>query len=156
VAEPQWLDAREERAWRQYRRMNRLLYSRLAQDMLRDSGLSDADYEVLSNLTESEGHALRASDLATRLQWSSSRLAHHVGRMERRGLVRRDSCDTDARGAVVRLTRAGLRAIQRAAPDHVASVRRHFVDRLTPAQLDVLDEIATTVVAHLVRGASEE
>ena len=33
---------------------------------------------------------------------------------------------------------AGRRAIQDAAPDHVRNVRRHFIDLLTPAELDTL------------------
>ena len=149
MATPRWLDDDEQAAWRAYRRMNRLLYARLARDLTRDTGLSDPDYEVLSTLTEVADHRWRASELATHLQWSSSRLAHHVGRMERRGLVRRDVAEDDGRGAVIRLTKVGLRAIERAAPHHVAAVRRHFIDQLTADQLVALRTIGEAIATNL-------
>lgn len=144
-----WLTDDEQRAWRGYRRMRALLDAQLARDLAADSGLSESDYDVLSTLTEVEGHSWRASDLADRLLWSSSRLAHHIGRMERRGLVRREECNADRRGAIIVLTQDGWRRIQSAAPDHVASVRRHFIDVLSPDQLRALDEIAAAVLHHL-------
>jgi DNA-binding MarR family transcriptional regulator len=69
--------------------------------------------------------------------------------MERRGLVRREECSDDARGAIVALTDAGLASIERAAPAHVASVRRHFIDLLTDDQLAALRSITATVLEHM-------
>lgn len=147
--DPRWLDAREERAWRGYRRMRALLDLRLARDLAQDSGLSDADYDVLSNLSEVEGHRWRLQELASRLLWSKSRLSHQVTRMEQRGLVRREAHPADARGSVVVLTPAGWQMIRSAAPLHVTSVRRHFIDQLSPDQLDALGALTDTVIAHL-------
>jgi DNA-binding MarR family transcriptional regulator len=144
-----WLDADEDRAWRAYRRMRLLLDAQITRDLAHDSGLSGPDYDVLSNLSEAADHRWRLNELAARMLWSRSRLSHHIARMEQRGLVRREECASDARGAFVVLTEGGLRAIQEAAPGHVASVRRHLVDVLTREQLRTLDEIATTVVARL-------
>jgi DNA-binding MarR family transcriptional regulator len=129
--------------------MNRLLYARVAADLADESGLSDADYDVLSNLTESDDHAWRFKELANRLQWSTSRLSHQLSRMEQRHLVRREELDGDGRGAMVRLTSNGWRAIERAAPNHVESVRRHFVDALSKRQLAALADIAQTVIRKL-------
>ncbi|PSL02410.1 MarR family transcriptional regulator [Haloactinopolyspora alba] len=144
-----WLSPDEQRAWQDYRQLKRLLDAQLARDLVRDTGLSEADYDALSTLTEVDGQRWRASELAARLEWSTSRLAHHIGRMERRGLVARENCDTDGRGAMITLTEEGLQTIRRAAPAHVASVRHHFVDRLTPEQLEQLSDIARSVVDHL-------
>jgi len=69
--------------------------------------------------------------------------------MEQRGLVTREDCTADGRGAFVVLTDAGFRAIEAAAPGHVASVRRHFIDLLSREQLDALAEIAQTVVDRM-------
>lgn len=149
VTASRWLDDDEQRAWRAYRRMRLLLDAQIARDLHADSGLSAPDYDVLSDLSESEGHQLRVTDLAARLQWSKSRLSHHLSRMEQRRLVRREDCSSDARGAVIVLTDEGLRTIEAAAPDHVRSVRRHFIDVLTPKQLNALTKISDTVVAHL-------
>jgi DNA-binding MarR family transcriptional regulator len=155
MGEVRWLSAAEERAWRGYRRMRTLLDLQISRDLATDSGLSDSDYDVLSTLTEAPEPVWRASDLAARLLWSSSRLAHHVGRMERRGLVVRGGCSDDGRGATVALTEEGWRQLREAAPKHVASVRLHFIDVLTPVEIEALATISAKVVAHLERpGAS--
>jgi DNA-binding MarR family transcriptional regulator len=144
-----WLDDAQMRAWLGYRRMRLLLDLQVSRDLADGSGLSDADYDVLSNLSETEGHQLRLSELSAHMRWSKSRLSHHLTRMQQRGLVTREECPSDGRGAVILLTDDGWRAIRAAAPAHVESVRRHFIDRLTDEQIRVLGDIAEAVVGHL-------
>ena len=151
MADVEGLNESEARAWRGYQRMRTLLTAQLARDLSHDSDLSEPDYTVLSNLSEAEGHRWRLNELSARMLWSKSRLSHHIARMEERGLVTREECATDGRGAFVVLTRQGMRAIERAAPSHVASVRRNLVDLLTPAEIDALAAISQKVVAHLSR-----
>jgi len=145
----EWLDTTEERAWRAYRRMFTLLESRLGSELTEASGLSWADYTVLSNLVEVENRRWRLTALAEYMGWSQSRLSHQIKRMEERGLVRREQVLGDARGAYVVLSRVGLRAIAAATPTHLSGVRRHFVDLLTRDQLETLAEIGETVAGHL-------
>ena len=149
MTEPRWLDESEARTWRAYRRMRALLDLQLGRDLAHDSGFSEADYDVLSNLSEAEGRGMRLSELAALMLWSKSRLSHHVTRMEQRGLVTRRDCESDARGADVVLTDAGWAAIVSAAPGHVESVREHFIDLLSDEQIKVLGDISETVVEHL-------
>ncbi|WP_433266721.1 MarR family winged helix-turn-helix transcriptional regulator [Micromonospora vinacea] len=144
-----WLDEREDRAWRGYRRMRRLLDLELARELTQDAGLSEADYDVLSDLSETPQGRLRLRELADRMLWSRSRLSHHLTRMQQRGLVTREECADDARGSVVVLTPAGRQAIESAAPGHVAAVRRHLIDLLTPAEIDALGTLTHRVVDHL-------
>jgi DNA-binding MarR family transcriptional regulator len=144
-----WLDEAEAEAWIGYRRMRVLLDLQISRDLAADSGLSDADYDVLSTLSDDTEHEWRATELATRLRWSTSRLAHHVGRMERRGLVSRAEVGDDGRGALVRLTDDGWAAIRAAAPHHVASVRRHFIDLLSAAELQMLSAVSARVIDQL-------
>ena len=149
MAPVRWLTDSEDHAWRGYRRMRTLLDLQITRDLDRDSGLSGPDYDVLSTLTEDPTSRWRASALADRRMWSTSRLAHHVGRMERRGLVARDTCSDDGRGATVALTDAGRSALEQAAPRHLESVRRHLIDLLTPAEIDTLAAITGKVIDHL-------
>lgn len=146
VSGPRWLDEEEARAWRGFLRMHQVLRAELERELTRDSGLSLADYEVLVRLSEADGRRLRMSGLADILQWSRSRLSHQVARMEERGLLRREECPTDARGAFAALTPTGLAAIEGAAPGHLAGVRRHLLDRLTAEQVRVLAEISEAVL----------
>jgi DNA-binding MarR family transcriptional regulator len=145
-----WLSPTEDRAWRGYRRMFTLLEGRLTEELNEESGLSMADYTVLSNLVEAEDRRWRVTELADHMQWSQSRLSHQLARMARRRLVQRENVATDGRGTSVVLTRDGLRAIAAAAPGHFRGVRRHMIDLLTEEQLRVLGEISETVVAHLM------
>jgi DNA-binding MarR family transcriptional regulator len=129
--------------------MRTLLDLQIARDLHRDSGLSEADYDVLSTLSEKPEGRWRARDLAAQLLWSTSRLAHHVGRMEQRGPVARQPCPGDARGALISLTEHGRATLRQAAPPHVASVRRHMIDLLTAEEVAALDTIAGKVITHL-------
>lgn len=144
-----WLDDTEDRAWRGYRRMFTLLEARLARDLADDSGLSVADYTVLSNLVDVEERRWRLTALAQHMQWSQSRLSHQINRMEGRGLVRRDLVAADGRGACVVLTRLGLKTIAAATPGHMEAVRRHMINLLTEEQLRDLGDITEIVTAHL-------
>jgi DNA-binding MarR family transcriptional regulator len=150
VAETEWLNKQEAHAWRGYRRMRALLDLELTRDLMRDSGLSDADYDVLSNVSETQGQRLRLSELASGMLWSKSRLSHHITRMQQRGLVDREECADDGRGSVITLTPAGLRAIEQAAPRHVASVRRNMIDLLTAQEIATLAKLSHRVVEHLI------
>jgi DNA-binding MarR family transcriptional regulator len=147
--EPRWLDEREQRAWRSYTHLRSQLDARLSRRLQQDAGLSDADYSVLVNLSEAPERRLRLFELGRALQWEKSRLSHHLTRMERRGLVARSECPSDARGTYVALTDDGLIAIEAAAPDHVATVRRHFIDVLSPAQLEALTAITEQLLEAL-------
>jgi DNA-binding MarR family transcriptional regulator len=129
--------------------MRTLLDLQIARDLNRDSGLSEADYDVLSTLSEKPEGRWRARDLAAQMLWSTSRLAHHVGRMESRGLVTRQPCPGDARGALIGLTEPGHATLRDAAPPHAASVRRHMIGLLTAEEVATLDTIAGKVITHL-------
>jgi DNA-binding MarR family transcriptional regulator len=155
VGEPRWLSDREQRAWRGYRRMRTLLDLQLGRDLMRESGLSEADYDVLSGLSETEAHRLRLSELAAQMLWSKSRLSHHITRMQQRGLVRREECSDDGRGSMIVLTEAGWRAIVEAAPEHVESVRRHMIDLLTDDEIEALAALSRRVVERLAAVRAE-
>jgi DNA-binding MarR family transcriptional regulator len=155
VGEPRWLSDREQRAWRGYRRMRTLLDLQLGRDLMRESRLSEADYDVLSGLSETEGHRLRLSELAAQMLWSKSRLSHHITRMRQRGLVRREECSDDGRGSMIVLTEAGWRAIVEAAPGHVESVRRHMIDVLTDDEIEALAALSRRVVERLAAVRAE-
>ena len=149
VDDVRWLTEREERAWRSLQFMQMRLDGELARQLAAESGLSYPDYVVLVALTDRPDGRMRLFELASVLGWEKSRLSHHVGRMADRGLVTKERCDSDRRGAFVVVTRRGRREIEAAAPGHVAAVRRLFVDRLTPSQLDAVGEAADIVLAAL-------
>ena len=142
-----WLDESEARAWRSFQRMQMRLLARLARDLGAHSGLSYQDYAVLVALTDQPGGGVRLFQLGHELGWEKSRISHQVTRMAQRGLVEKQTCRSDRRGAVVVVTQAGRDEITAAAPSHLRAVRRLVIDRLTPAQLDSLADLSETVLA---------
>ncbi|MEI5011761.1 MarR family transcriptional regulator [Streptomyces sp. PmtA] len=134
--------------------MRRELHRAQERQLLRDSGLSSADYALLAPLSEAPEGLLRAKELGAEVDWERSRLSHQISRMEKRGLVARESCAEDARGSMVRLTQTGRRAIEEAAPRHTATVRRLFFDPFTDQEVrqfgEFLDRVLTQVDAETV------
>ncbi|MFD1147595.1 MarR family winged helix-turn-helix transcriptional regulator [Saccharothrix hoggarensis] len=146
---PRWLDEREARVWQAYLAVNRELHNALERQLVRDSGLSNADYALLAPLSEAPDGLVRSRDLGALVGWERSRLSHQIGRMEKRGLVTREECPEDARGSMVRLTAAGRAAIESAAPAHVDTVRRYVFDALTDDEVDVLDHVFHRILARV-------
>lgn len=143
-----WLTADEQDAWRAFIRLAKMIMRQLDRD-LHPYGLSTNDYEILAELSEAPGRQLRMTDLADRTAQSRSRLSHQVSRMEDKGLVRREECAGDKRGTFAVVTARGMTVIERVAPSHVASVRRHFIDHLSPDQLETLSASLTPLLTRL-------
>ncbi|HUR24079.1 MAG TPA: MarR family transcriptional regulator [Acidimicrobiales bacterium] len=141
-----WLDEKEERAWRALQFMQMRLNARLASDLTKVSDLTYPEYTVLVALTDRPDDRMRLFELAATLGWEKSRVSHQIARMAERGLVAKDKCSDDRRGSFVVATGQGRAAIEAAAPHHVETVRRLFVDRLTPAELDALGRVAQKVL----------
>ncbi|MCP3802380.1 MarR family winged helix-turn-helix transcriptional regulator [Allokutzneria sp. A3M-2-11 16] len=140
-----WLSEDEELAWRAFRRLLTALPARIGRDLAGDSGLSPADYEVLSTLSEKPNRRWALKDLAAKMEWSRSRLSHHATRMQGRGLIEKDPDPEDARGCILCLTDGGSLVLEEAARHHVASVRARFLDHLSPDELAMLRALSTRI-----------
>lgn len=141
-----WLDAEQQRVWRSYLLGSARLTEVLDAD-LREFGLDLGEYEILVTLSEAPGRRVRMSELADAVHQSRSRLTHTVARMEKANLIQRQSCPTDRRGVWAELTDAGLDLIRSAAPAHVETVRRHFVEVMSEAEYTALGRVFAAVVA---------
>ena len=139
----------ELRTWREFIETVEALSWRLASRLQSESSLSQGDYQVLLALSEADGHRMRSSELAAVIGWERSRLSHHLGRMEKRGLVGHDPCAADGRGAEVVLAAHGSDCFRRATIPHLRAVRELFIDALTSEQLAAADDIAGTLRRHL-------
>lgn len=145
----QWLSEKEQESWRAWLDMTRLLPDQLSRELGAEHCLSIADYEILVQLSENPDRRIRMSDLAERTLSSRSRLTHQCDRLAKRGLITREPCTDDGRGSWAVLTQEGWDTIEGAAPDHVASVRKNFVDVLTPSEFEELGRISRKITEHL-------
>ena len=144
-----WLTEDEQRAWRGLLQMTSQLNARMNRQLQDDYGVSLADYDVLVALSEAPEGRLRVFEIADALAWEQSRVSHQLARMQRRGLVARQECQADARGAFAVLTDVGRAAIERAAPAHVETVRELVFDGLSRDQLAALTAITSRVLDRL-------
>ncbi|MFS0794139.1 MarR family winged helix-turn-helix transcriptional regulator [Microbacterium sp. 1P10AE] len=144
------LPTKEElRIWRDYVETADALRSLLGGRMQSESGLSSGDYSVMLALSEARGRHLRSSELAEHMGWERSRLSHHLGRMEKRGLIRRDAFADDSRGAVVSLTDAGASAFRAGSVPHLRAVREVFIDAFDTDDLARIDVLTARLREHL-------
>lgn len=147
MSEIRWLNEREARAWRALQVMQMRIEGELARRLASDSSLSYTDYVVLVALTARDDGRMRQFELSSELGWEKSRLSHHISRMTKRGLVDKQACPTDRRGAFIAITDQGRSEIETAAPGHVAAVRELFIDHLDNNQLDVIAQAAEAILA---------
>jgi DNA-binding MarR family transcriptional regulator len=143
----EWLTATEDAAWRGWLEATQRIAAAIEHDLRQVSGLTFDDYEVLVNLSEADGRAMRMSELAARTVQSASRLSQRVDRLTDKGFVERRRCDEDKRGFFAVLTGKGLACLADAAPGHVESVRRHLFDLLSPTDVTALAELMPRVAA---------
>jgi DNA-binding MarR family transcriptional regulator len=140
------LSARELRAWRGMLRTHAVLTKALDAELEAAHGLPLSSYEVLMHLNDAEDQRMRMSDLAALAILSRSGLTRLVDRLEREGLLERQSCASDARGSFASLTAAGRRKLAAARATHLAGVRALFLDHLTEEELDVLGAVWARVL----------
>ena len=135
--------------WRAYVETSEYVRQAMAAGLHATSGISPGDYGILLALSEAEEGRLRSSVLAEGIGWERSRLSHHLGRMESRGLICRKKSDNDSRGAVVELTDEGARMFRASSAPHLRLIRQLFIEALTPEDLEDLGRIVGKLRQHL-------
>lgn len=136
-------------AWREYIEAADEMKRAVSSAMQDQSGISSGDYSVLLALSEAEGHRLRSSALADDIGWERSRLSHHLGRMEKRGLVGRDRCGDDNRGAWIAITPEGSRVFRTASAAHFRVIRSVFVEALDDGELEAIRTASAALRRHV-------
>ncbi|MGW4872865.1 MarR family winged helix-turn-helix transcriptional regulator [Streptomyces chartreusis] len=152
MAEPQWLNEEEMCAWQAFVAAGALVNRLLDQQLKDDVGITHLQYEILVRLAAAENREMRMSGLADALLNSKSGLTYQITQLEKAGLVTRRSCPSDVRAVYAVLTDAGRRMLERAAPGHVALVRKLLIDVLTPRQLATVADGLGEVVQRIQDG----
>ncbi|MCG5431939.1 MarR family winged helix-turn-helix transcriptional regulator [Mycobacterium sp. MYCO198283] len=145
------LEPAQHRAWLRYMRVYHRLEYEMNRQLQTDCGMSLGDYTVMNALMNAPQHRARLNVLATTIGWERSRLSHHLERMNRRGLVRRQPSETDGRATDAVLTGDGETAFASAAPLHAAWVKQLFFTDLTDTQLAELADILEVAYESILR-----
>jgi DNA-binding MarR family transcriptional regulator len=149
VSETRWLTPPQQRDWRAFVDGSVRLLDVLDQSLKSGHGLSMAEYEILVRLSEAPDRKLRMAQLAAEASQSRSRLSHTCTRLEQKGLVRRETCPSDKRGVLAHLTDEGFRALERAAHDHVNTVRDFFIEVVEPADLEAIGRAFSAIIVRV-------
>lgn len=122
-------------AWRGMLRAHAALVKALDVELEAAHDLSLSSYDVLVQLREAPGGRLRMAELADAVLLSRSGMTRLVDRLAREGLLRRDTCSSDARGCYAVLTDAGEALLREARPTHLAGVRARFLAHFDETEL---------------------
>lgn len=139
------LSSRQMAAWRAFLEAHAHTVELLSRELREDHDLPVTWYDVLAQLHESEGNRLRMQELAERVLLSKSGLTRLVDRMERAGLVHRETCPFDRRGTFAELTPEGAARLSEAAPTHLRGVLQHFSSLFNEQEADQLAELLSRV-----------
>ncbi len=134
------LNGAERDAWRGFVRAHALLWKELDAQLERAHGLQLSSFEVLAQLSESDGRRMRMSELADAVSLSRSGLSRLIDRLVKEGLIERTPCQDDARGSFAVLTKQGLGRLQQVSPAYVEAVREDFLTHFSQADLMRLAE----------------
>lgn len=136
----------EMQIWHMWKSSYTNIFGRVVKDMFEQTGLSEGDFGILDRLDLYGKGKLRQQELADSMDWSKSRLSHHLTRMEKRGLVLREPLETE-RGVQIITTSAGKSALNKARPVVSAAIREHFLKLLTEHDIDSITNLAERVKA---------
>ena len=127
--------------WRSFLRAHAGIVRELEHELVAETGLPLAWYDVLLQLAEAPKRRLRMAELADRVLLSRSGLTRLVDRLQAEGLVRRERSLDDARGTFTVLTLAGLDRLRAAAPTHLAGIQQHWLAHFDDLELRQLGEL---------------
>lgn len=122
-------------AWRGMLVAHAAMTRRLDAELRARHGISLSSYEALMLLGTSETGRMRVSELSRGALLSISGMSRMIDRLTREGLVRREACEDDGRGAEVALTPTGRGVLRAARASHLAGVRAEFLDRFDDDEL---------------------
>jgi DNA-binding MarR family transcriptional regulator len=149
VTGTRWLDEHEMVAWTAYLTASHLLERRVEEQLKAEAGLTHAQYEILARLSAAPDRRLRMTELAHGVVASKSGLTYQISRLEKMGLVARETCPSDERGVLAVLTGEGMACLERTAPGHVAVVRALLIDLLEPGELETMTRVMRKMEAAM-------
>jgi DNA-binding MarR family transcriptional regulator len=131
--------------WRAFLMAHARVTRRLDDELRAEHDLSLAEYDTLLAIAWSPGRRIRMRALADSILLSKSGVTRLIDRLVADGLVERDACLSDARGAEAVLTAAGLDRLRAASKTHLRGIDQHFLSALDAADLAAIERSMRTV-----------
>ena len=144
-----WLSQEQQRNWRSFIGGITVLMDHLDRDLRTQHDLSLGEYEILVRLSEAPNRSIRMAELAAAVAHSRSRVTHTISRLERDGIVRRDTCSDDGRGVSAVLTDHGFSVLKKAAHTHVRGVHDYLIVNAPDEEFEVVGRVMERVLETL-------
>lgn len=138
------LTEEEMKIWHMWKKTFKSIFSRIEKDSIENSGVSEGDFIILDSLVRLGNGILRQHELATAVDWTKSRISHHLTRMEKRGLVIRTPINNKT-GVEVTITDNGKTTLENAYPVVYNGVKKYFIEQLTEADIESINRISDKV-----------
>ena len=132
------LEPSQQEAWFGFLRFHATTVRELDEELERVHGLPLSSYDVLVQLARGPSGGRQMWELADAVVLTRSGLTRLVERLEREGLVERCRAEDDARRVYARITRQGRERLTEASATHVSGIRRLFLEKLSPDQVEML------------------
>jgi DNA-binding MarR family transcriptional regulator len=132
-------------AWAALSAAHARIAGQLADVLAHRCGLSVNEFEILLRLDGAAGARLRLGELNEFIPLTQPALSRAVTRLAGRGLVARAGAPGDGRGVLVILRPPGAAALAAAIPVHASVIRAALLDRLSPAEQDLLADVLSRV-----------
>lgn len=142
------LDAQKLAAWRSFLTAHAALIDKIEHDLAEKKVKPLSWYDVLFALSEAPEHRLRMHELANAIVLSRSGLTRLVDRLEAEGLLTRERCGDDRRGAYAVLTEAGREALHQIWPVYAQGIHEYFASAISDEEALVLVRVFQCVLAR--------
>jgi len=139
------LSEEQNTAWKSLVRAHANIVNAVDRELTTEHKLGLADYDVLSQLSQSSDRSLRMTELAKQVLLSPSGLTRRLDGLVKQGYVERRPCPSDGRGLLAYITDTGMEKLQNMQPTHTTGVREHFVDVVEEPQLIQLSSLLTSL-----------
>ena len=132
-------------AWRAFLNAHSEVIELIERDLASARRVTLRAYDVLTSLDKARGHSLRLRELAEAVVLSRSGLSRLVDRLEAEGLILREVCKEDRRGAFATLTAKGKQALRTAWPIYEKGILNYFAGYLSSSEASTLNRLLRRV-----------
>ena len=143
------LDNLNNVTWRLFLTAHVKLLARLEAKLI-EAGLPPLEwYDVLWTVKKAPDGRLRLSEVADQVLLSRSNLTRLVDRLENAGLLKRERCPSDRRGAFAVLTDKGLAMQEEMWTVYAAGIAEYFGNHLSIEESQIMQQALSRILAAL-------
>ena len=136
----------EKELWHALKKLSEVGLAAVGSAIESATGLSGADFGILSRLEDLGDGVLPQQELQLSLGWDRSRLSHQLTRMEGRRLLQRQNAGSGRR-VNIKIQRSGRETLAAARPIHAAAIREHILRHIGTKEAELIVRLVREIEA---------